>query len=140
MSFSGLCVGLGIGAPMLTSLHALQASCKNIDILKFQVLAGLERHFPSGAFTVAESRRCAIVRATVSVSRGERMARDQRRLAAIVSADVVGFSCLMGVDGAGTFAGLKSHLQLLFDPEIVEYGGRIVKSKDDLQTVLGFSP
>src|SRR5512140_2345602 len=59
------------------------------------------------------------------------MARDQRRLAAIVCADVAGYSRLMGVDEGGTLAALKSHLQAVFDPKIAEYGGRIVKTTGD---------
>jgi adenylate cyclase len=59
------------------------------------------------------------------------MARDQRRLAAIVSADVTGYSRLMGVDESGTLAGLKSHLQAVFNPKIAEYGGRTVKTTGD---------
>src|SRR6266481_5160989 len=63
---------------------------------------------------------------------GERaLARDQRRLAAIVSADVVGYSLLMGRDDSATLAGLKAHRQELFDPTIAEYGGRIVKTTGD---------
>ena len=57
--------------------------------------------------------------------------RDLRRLAAIVSADVVGFSRLMGRDESGTLAALKLHLRALIDPRIAEYGGRIVKSTGD---------
>jgi len=59
------------------------------------------------------------------------MARDKRRLAAIVCADVAGFSRLMGVDEAGTLTTLKSHLHALFEPKISEYGGRIVKTTGD---------
>ena len=59
------------------------------------------------------------------------LARDQRRLAAIVSADVVGYSLLMGRDDSATLAGLKAHRQELFDPKIAEYGGRIVKTTGD---------
>ena len=59
------------------------------------------------------------------------MARDQRRLAAIVSTDAVGYSRLMGLDEAGTLAGLKAHLRELIDPKIAEYGGRTVKSMGD---------
>ena len=56
------------------------------------------------------------------------MARDQRRLAAIVSADVAGYSRLMGQDESGTLAVLKAHRRELIDPKIAEYGGRIVKT------------
>ena len=54
------------------------------------------------------------------------MARDQRRLAAIVSADVAGYSRLMGRDESGTLTTLKAHRRELIDPKIAEYGGRIV--------------
>jgi adenylate cyclase len=59
------------------------------------------------------------------------MARDQRRLAAIVSADVAGYSRLMGVDDSGTLNALKAHRRELIDPKIAEYGGRIVKTTGD---------
>lgn len=59
------------------------------------------------------------------------LARDQRRLTAIVSADVVGYSRLMGRDESGTLASLKAHLRELIDPKIAEYGGRTVKSMGD---------
>ena len=59
------------------------------------------------------------------------MARDQRRLAAIVSADVAGYSRLMGLDESGTLAELKAHRGELIDPKIAEYGGRIVKTTGD---------
>src|SRR5258706_298855 len=63
---------------------------------------------------------------------GERaLARDQRRLAAIVSADVVGYSLLMGRDDSATLAGLKAHRQELLDPKIAEGRGRIVKTTGD---------
>src|SRR5690349_21698305 len=59
------------------------------------------------------------------------MVRDRRRLAAIVSADVVGYSRLMGRDESGTLALLKAVLRELIDPKIAEYGGRTVKSMGD---------
>ena len=55
----------------------------------------------------------------------------QRRLAAIVSADVVGYSRLMGVDEAGTLAALKAHRSELIDGLIEKHGGRIVKTTGD---------
>src|SRR6476620_9841737 len=66
-----------------------------------------------------------------STALGGALARDQRRLAAIVSADVVGYSLLMGRDDSATLAGLKSHRRELIDPKIAEYGGRIVKTTGD---------
>jgi len=59
------------------------------------------------------------------------MAPDQRRLAAIVSADVAGYSRLMGRDESGTLATLKAHRRELIDPKIAEFGGRIVKTTGD---------
>src|SRR5688572_13480144 len=59
------------------------------------------------------------------------MTRDHRRLAAIVSIDVVGYSRLMGVDEGGTLATLKAHRRELIDPKIAEYDGRIVKTLGD---------
>jgi class 3 adenylate cyclase/TolB-like protein len=57
--------------------------------------------------------------------------RTQRRLAAIVSADVVGYSRLMGVDEVGTLAALRAHRAELIDAKIAEHGGRIVKTMGD---------
>jgi len=59
------------------------------------------------------------------------LARDQRRLAAIVSADVVGYSLLMGRDDSATLAALKAHRRELIDLKIAEYVGRIVKTTGD---------
>src|SRR5262249_1866730 len=56
---------------------------------------------------------------------------EQRRLAAIVSADVVGYSRLMGRDESGTLASLKALRQEVVDPAITNHGGRIVKTTGD---------
>ena len=57
--------------------------------------------------------------------------RTQRRLAAIVSVDVVAYSRLMGADEAGTLLALRAHRNELIDPKIAEHGGRIVKVMGD---------
>ncbi len=57
--------------------------------------------------------------------------RVQRRLAAILAADVAGYSRLMGTDEAGTLARLKAHRAELIEPTIAEHGGRIVKLMGD---------
>ena len=57
--------------------------------------------------------------------------RVQRRLAAILAADVVGYSKLMGEDETGTLDRLKALRQDVLDPKITEYGGRIVKTMGD---------
>jgi len=54
-----------------------------------------------------------------------------RRLAAILAADVAGYSRLMGADEEGTHERLKSHLRGLVDPKIAEHRGRIVKNTGD---------
>jgi len=59
------------------------------------------------------------------------LARDHRRLAAIVLLDVVGYSRLMGEDESGTLAALKAHRRELIDPKIAEHDGRIVKGTGD---------
>jgi class 3 adenylate cyclase len=55
----------------------------------------------------------------------------QRRLAAILAADVVGYSRLMGADEIGTLNSLKSHRRELVDCGISEHHGRIVKTTGD---------
>lgn len=55
----------------------------------------------------------------------------QRRLAAILAGDVVGYSRLMGTDEMGTLTSLKSHRHELVDPSISEHHGRIVKTTGD---------
>lgn len=57
--------------------------------------------------------------------------RMARKLAAIIAADVVSYSRLMGVDEAETLATLKSHRRDLIDPNIAEHQGRIVKTTGD---------
>src|SRR5215831_9497166 len=54
-----------------------------------------------------------------------------RRLAAILAADVAGYSRLMGVDEEGTLAQLKALRRELADPKIKEHHGRIVKTTGD---------
>jgi TolB-like protein/class 3 adenylate cyclase len=59
---------------------------------------------------------------------GERV---ERRLAAILAADVAGYSRLMGRDEAGTLARLKALRRELIDPMVAEHRGRIVKTTGD---------
>jgi len=54
-----------------------------------------------------------------------------RRLAAILAADVVGYSRLMGADEEGTHERVKAHLVELIDPKIHEHHGRVVKTTGD---------
>jgi len=57
--------------------------------------------------------------------------RIERRLAAILAADVAGYSRLTGVDEEGTHVQLQAHLRALVDPKITEHRGRIVKNTGD---------
>jgi adenylate cyclase len=55
----------------------------------------------------------------------------ERRLAAVLAADVVGYSRLMEVDETGTLARLKTHRLELIDPAIAKNKGRIIKTTGD---------
>ena len=55
----------------------------------------------------------------------------ERKLAAILAADVLGYTKLMAEDEAGTLTALKNHRKELFDPETEKRGGRIVKLMGD---------
>ena len=57
--------------------------------------------------------------------------RVERRLAAVLAADVVGYSLLMGADEVGTLAALKTLRREIVDPAIAEHRGRIVKTTGD---------
>src|SRR6478672_8385282 len=59
------------------------------------------------------------------------LAREQRKLAAIVAADVVGYSRLMGRDESGTLARLRKNRSEYLDPMLAKYGGRLVKLTGD---------
>ena len=57
--------------------------------------------------------------------------RVERRLAAILAADVVGYSRLIGADEAGTLAAFKTIKSELFDPTTAAHNGRLVKTTGD---------
>jgi class 3 adenylate cyclase len=63
-----------------------------------------------------------------------------RKLAAILAADVAGYSRLMGIDEEGTLERLKAHRRELIDPKIAEHHGRIVKTTGDGMLVEFASP
>src|ERR1022692_1332128 len=69
----------------------------------------------------------------MTIGLGHSMAevRVERRLAAILAADVAGYSRLMGVDEEGTLAALKACRREFIDPKIAEHRGRIVKTTGD---------
>ena len=76
---------------------------------------------------------CAAGHVVMDVSRAS--GRDgegtERRLAAVLAADVAGYSRLIGVDEEGTLAALKAHRREVFNPKIAEHHGRIVKTIGD---------
>jgi TolB-like protein/class 3 adenylate cyclase len=57
--------------------------------------------------------------------------RLDRRLAAVLAADVAGYGRLVSTDEEGTIGQLKAHRALLFDPKLVEHNGRLVKTTGD---------
>jgi len=61
--------------------------------------------------------------------------RVERRLAAVLAADVAGYSRLMGIDGEGTLARLKAVRKALFDSTIASHRGRFVKTTGDCMLV-----
>ena len=59
------------------------------------------------------------------------MIHDQRKLVAVLAADVVGYSRLMGRDESGTLARLREHRRRRLEPTLARYGGRLVKLTGD---------
>ena len=57
--------------------------------------------------------------------------RLERRLTAILAADVAGYTRLTSMDEEGTHVELKEHLRVLVDPKISEYRGHVVKNTGD---------
>src|ERR1700733_2410265 len=55
----------------------------------------------------------------------------ERRLSAILAVDIVGYSRLMGMDEAGTLAAVKRHRAEVWDKQITEHRGRVVKHTGD---------
>jgi class 3 adenylate cyclase len=73
----------------------------------------------------------ARVKSVLRRGAAERETAPARRIAAILAADVAGYSRLIGIDEEGTLARLKAHRRELVDPEIDEHRGRIVKTTGD---------
>src|SRR5262249_47262466 len=126
--------------------------CPDPSATKHKPGGGLwpKRALPSDVRSSALSRRCSEQRPITGSDPqqtrhwrrlGPRIRRSQdrigrqpameRRLAAILAADVVGYSALMERDEAGTFARLKAGRKQLFEPEIERHHGRIFKLMGD---------
>jgi adenylate cyclase len=76
----------------------------------------------------SHNKRCGVI---VSPETSMENQRTERKLAAILAADVVGYSRLMGHDEEGTLRRLKAHLGELVEPHIAAHRGRIVKRTGD---------
>ena len=59
------------------------------------------------------------------------MQRENRRLAAIVAADIAGYSRLIGQDEEGTLRAFRAHRAELINPLIEQHGGRIANTAGD---------
>jgi adenylate cyclase len=59
------------------------------------------------------------------------VANNERRLAAIMSAGVAGYSRLMGADESGTLAALKALRADIFAPQVAAHKGRVIKLMSD---------
>jgi len=73
----------------------------------------------------------ARVKSVLRRGAAERDIGPARRIAAILAADVAGYSRLIGIDEEGTLVRLKAHRRELVDPEIGAHRGRIVKTTGD---------
>jgi class 3 adenylate cyclase len=85
---------------------------------------------PAGVLAeIAALRRLAIICTKEAASMPEQ--RVERKLVAILAADVAGYSRLVGLDEEGTLARLKTLRREVIDPEIASHRGRIVKTTGD---------
>jgi adenylate cyclase len=100
--------------------------------------AGSERDWPPHrkgmpalAFTIRMRPRADLHSAHAVKESRLATERVERKLAAILAADIAGYSRLMGADEEGTLAGLKTLRREITDPKIGEHHGRIVKTTGD---------
>src|SRR5262249_5874545 len=70
------------------------------------------------------------IREILEMTEGPEKAKVPRRLAAILAADIAGYSALMGADEAATVRDLKAH-QAVVLPIVPEYGGRVIDTAGD---------
>ena len=93
------------------------------DQIRLEIPKG--RYVPAVRILVAEPHNDG---QACSAPPGDRV---RRRIAAIMSADVVGYSRLMGMDEARTHGALRAHLVELIGPTIAEHNGRVVRLMGD---------
>ena len=85
-------------------------------------------HWPDDSSHPVDLNSCSQGSAGAACTGDKRM---ERRLAAILAADVAGYSRLMGINEEGTHQSLKAHRRELVEPKIERYRGRIIKNTGD---------
>jgi hypothetical protein len=100
-----------------------------VDDAAHSVLTNQRRK--SGAFVIARIRRGDSVAVAANPMWIMTEVQLERRLAAILAADVAGYSRRMGAHEVGTIAALKAHRREIVDPAIAAHRGRIVKTTGD---------
>jgi len=95
--------------------------------LPWRACSGQRREYRLGGVDFPKSVLTLKVSTRVRVREFMAEERVNRKLAAILAADVVGYSKLMGADESGTLNALKRHRETVFDPAVAAHNGRIVK-------------
>ena len=85
----------------------------------------------SGALSSSPGHSIVAAEKLLYTDGGRPVVREQRKLAAVLAADVVGYSRLMGRDESGTLARLREHRRSRLEPTLARYGGRLVKLMGD---------
>ena len=99
-----------------------------------EIVKRLARHYPcrgTERYTFPKPRAPRAFPIGPAISCGRSNMTQTRRLAAILAADVAGYSRLIGADEEGTLNRLRSIRAELIDPKITEHRGRIVKTTGD---------
>lgn len=106
-------------------LVLMPAAGSTSDMVRLQCARlGLAESSRDRGPTADSSRRCIGLQSLPSREGGPLLARDERRLAAILAADVAGYSRLMSVDESGTLARFNALRSELLDPKIAQFRGR----------------
>jgi class 3 adenylate cyclase len=85
----------------------------------------------SGALSSSPGNSIVAAEKLLYTDGGRPVVREQRKLTAVLAADVVGYSRLMGRDESGTLARLREHRRRRLEPTLARYGGRLVKLMGD---------
>src|SRR5262245_10926019 len=120
----------------LSARHEQQGAPTNIDPhaehLKRRSISGRMPRTPGPPPTASfDCLACPRLLRSNVASGGVPVTREQRKLAAIVAVDVVGYSRLMGTDERRTHTAVKAHIAERFQPAIARHSGRLVKLTGD---------